>query len=574
MAEHREEARAAVRDAGGARVVTLPGVTLTEGLPEPEHGWFRPLGYDRGRFVFLGHRQRQIRDFAASALAASSNAALLELAPLAFWEREFGGENGFSGRAVKRAVDWLLQACYDAGPFRADQVRGRGAWWDDGRLVIHLGDRLLMDGTEEELSAIKTRFVYESLPALAVDTANALGAGEGEVLHRLCRSLAWEQGDLDATLFAGWVTCGVACGALEWRPHLLLTGPAGCGKTTLARMVIRLFGEFVVAAKGDTTAPGLRQRMGQDALPLIFDEADPDGPHAAENIGRVLALLRASSADFEGDVLKGGKGGEATAYALRSMGMIVGIRSPIRQASDETRITVLALRTPRSTDRARYERETLPLMAQLVEPTFAARFRARVFARLADLRANVRTFAGVAGAHFGSARLGDQLGPLLAGAYLLHRDGKASVVRAQEWVERQSWPEQQRIASTRDDERLLQAILEARAAVNVERTRYDVSIGELLALAAGRMTHAVIDERSANAELGRHGLLVHEGRVLISNTHSGLARVLGHTPWGVGWDGILRRMEGAEPCAKRPYFAGSRSRALSLPLDRVLDTSG
>lgn len=556
---------------GGGRVVTLPGVTLAGDVaPEPDHGWFRPLGFNRGRFFFLGSRGRQIRDFSASALAASSNAALLELAPLSFWEREFPSESGFTGRAVKRAVDWLLDACYAAGPFRAEQIRGRGCWDDDGRVVIHLGGRLLVDGQECALSDLDTRFVYESLAPLAVDVGGALGAGDGEVLHRLCRSLAWENGDLDATLFAGWATIAIASGALAWRPHLFLSGPAGCGKTTLARAILQLLGEFAVGAKGDTSAAGIRQRMGQDALPLVFDEADPDGPHALESMNRVLALLRASSADFEGDVLKGGASGEATGYALRSMAMLVGIRSPIQQQSDETRITVLSLRKPRPADQRRFQSETLPLLAEVTAPAFAARFRARVFARLGDLRQNVRVFAQAAGAHLGSQRLGDQVGPLLAGAWLLYRDGIVSAEAAQAWVARQAWPDQKRIAQSSDEERLVLAILEARVAVNVQRTRYDASIGELVGLAAGRWTHAFIGQSDANAELQRHGLMVDGHRVLISNTHRGLAQLLAGTPWAVGWDGVLRRLDGAEVLARRPYFAGARSRALALPLDAVL----
>lgn len=568
-------------------VVTLPGVQRN--VQDPAlHEQFRVLGYDRGLYYFLPQGSRQLRAFSAAALAAGSMAALLELAPLRWWEREFGeGRDGFNKRAALGAVDWMIQASQAAGPFRPEQIRGRGVWEDAGRLVVHAGDRLLVDGVEVGLHALSSRFVYELGPPLPIAFGSPLAAGEGKVLTQLARCWGWRQGALDASLLAGWVVCAVACGALRWRPHLFLTGARASGKSSLLRPLMRLLrGVAVLPEGGMTTEAGIRQALGADALPVIFDEADPDGEDAKRRLAAVLSLMRSSSSESDSSVLKGSREGVARAFAARSMFLLAGIRVPMEQAADLDRVSVLELLPIEGTIA---QRQSLfatvigPLAATVTDPAWGARFIARVLTRVDQLRADIDTYSTAAAVRLGSQRLGEQYGALLAGAWLLASDTPVTLAEAQRHVAYFGWQEAAEVAGSCDEERLLALLLEASVVVNVERTRYDATLGELVALASGHGLHATIGPAAAAAELGRHGLAVepapdhrrHSEWLVISNTHRGVARALAGSAYAVGWWRLLRRLPGAESLGEaRRRFAGVQSRATRVPLTLVLGAPG
>ena len=96
------------------------------------------------------------------------------------------------------------------------------------------------------------------------------------------------------------------CGALKWRPHIWLTGSAGTGKSWVFKNVVRrLLGETALAVQGETSEAGLRQTLGHDALPVVFDEADIDDRRSADRIQNILTLMRSASTDDGGLLLKG-----------------------------------------------------------------------------------------------------------------------------------------------------------------------------------------------------------------------------------------------------------------------------
>ena len=55
-----------------------------------------------------------------------------------------------------------------------------------------------------------------------------------------------------------------------------------------------------------------------------------------------------------------------------------------------------------------------------------------------------------------------------------------------------------------------------------------------------------ISPRAAIAALGRHGLKVEDGRLLVSNTATALATILSDTAWANSWPTILARLPGSD----------------------------
>ena len=91
----------------------------------------------------------------------------------------------------------------------------------------------------------------------------------------------------------GWLSIALIGGALDWRPHVFLFGPPNTGKTTLHNLVAALLTPMVVAADGQSTEAGIRQRQGPDALPVVVDEFETDTE--ARRLQSVLRLARSAS---------------------------------------------------------------------------------------------------------------------------------------------------------------------------------------------------------------------------------------------------------------------------------------
>src|SRR3546814_940530 len=52
------------------------------------------------------------------------------------------------------------------GVFNPELLRGRGAWIDEGRTILHFGNGLIIDGEETPLTEYSGRYIYERAEAL------------------------------------------------------------------------------------------------------------------------------------------------------------------------------------------------------------------------------------------------------------------------------------------------------------------------------------------------------------------------------------------------------------------------
>ena len=60
----------------------------------------------------------------------------------------------------QKLADSMMAKCRDIGYFSANNIRGRGAWFDRGRSIFHVGDRILVDGHEQHLSDVDSNYIY------------------------------------------------------------------------------------------------------------------------------------------------------------------------------------------------------------------------------------------------------------------------------------------------------------------------------------------------------------------------------------------------------------------------------
>ena len=186
---------------------------------------FRILGIDHDRHFYLTKSTGQVITLES---ARHNKLNLYSIAPMEWWESKFG--NGRGGSDWDAAVNALFIVGAQMGIYNESRIRGCGVWHDEGRVIIHFGNRLMIDGKELNLHEVKSKFIYEASHRRYPDIGKSINVDGAKQLIDITKMLAWER-TINAELLAGWCYLAPICGALEWRPHIWLTGSAGSGKT-------------------------------------------------------------------------------------------------------------------------------------------------------------------------------------------------------------------------------------------------------------------------------------------------------------------------------------------------------
>lgn len=530
---------------------------------------FRVLGHDRGVFFYLPKGSRQVVELTAS---SHTKLNLYQLAAPSYWESTFPAK---SGADYDQAAAVLISQCYKAGVFNPTRKRrGRGAWIDHGRNVYHLGDRLWVNGDEIEIDEFETGFVYEQADAMDIDLSRPLNTQAANSLLDIARQFRWGS-ELHAYLIAGWCVIAPVCGILAWRPHIWITGPSGSGKSTIVRdFVSVLLSATAYVVEGATTEAGIRQDLDGDARPVVFDEAEPKDQNSLAKIRAVLDLARVSSSESGGTISKGGNNHKSKSFRVRSCFCFASINPAVEFYADETRITKLQLSRPRRaiSDEERAEQQARwealeGQIASTITREYAEGLIARTVRNLETLRENARIFARAAGTYFGSARHGQQYGPMLAGAYLLHSTGRISYEAALEWMRKHNFKEVAESSEGDSDEvRCISHLLQSRIRATIEQGRAeDYSVAELISYVSDAGDDYAIAEKATDY-LCRIGIKPDSGGIWVSNTHSALKQIFAGTPWAAGWRETLLGAPGAEKSKNAIYFQRFTStRAVWLP---------
>ena len=555
-----------------------PPPAAPAGEPERPRFPFDLLGFDNGSYFYQPHTTGQV----IRLTAASHNAAHLNmLAPLQWWEAAFPG--GRSGPNYVEATSRLYELQHDVGIFDPARIRGRGAWWDDGRSVLHLGDRLLVDGVEQPLQLPGSRFNYQRLQAIELPSdVTPLTAEQGAEIITIAGGFLWDV-PASGLLLAGWAALAPIGGALRWRPHVWLTAGKGSGKSTLLdRFLGTLLEDLALWPEGSSTEASLRQELRCDALPVVMDEAESNEQSDRTRMQSILALARVSSSSSRGFVGRGGADGIAQRFVVRSMFLLCSINPALRHGADESRFAQLTMRSPATLPPAQREAHWRDLDQRLsteITPGTGHALAARMVRLIPVVRDAVAVFRAAAAQRLGSQRQGDQYGTLLAGAWCLMHDRVPTEAEALQLIDEQNWEPYREAAEQSDEQRCLQNLLQHQVRVEIERIVVDGarvnsrntiltrSVWELAQAVRSGAEQADVPQDAAAAHLGRLGFRVDGDRLLISNTAEGVRRILRETPWGASWSTVLGRLDGAEKTGptRFPGIAGvSRSVAIRV----------
>jgi putative DNA primase/helicase len=266
------------------------------------------------------------------------------------------------------------------------------------------------------------------------------------------------------------------------------------------------------------------------------------------------------------------------------MFVLSSINTALKQGADRNRFSLLMLRTPDTMTAKEKADHWQDLQAELVRHVTketGKRLMARMINLIPVVREAAATFSRLAAIEYNSARMGEQVGTLLAGAWAITSqqaptDEQAlAVIRAAGWS-----PDDSRSDDGAGDQGdCLQTIIQTRLRVEVESKgqysgRVEVvavsrTVSELIEIVAGSgRPSEVVTPDAAETELGRHGLRVSDGFLIVSNTAKGVRAMLRDTQWAAGgWPNLLVSHKGAERRGVTRFRGlASATRAVAIPL--------
>ena len=532
-----------------------------EGLP------FRLLGVDGDLFFYMPDRGQQVVSLTASSHSKNN---LMRLAVLNAWEAEYAEGADMTGKTWDCAVNALIQRSQSLPKFDPQRIRGRGCWIDGEDVVFHAGNELMLNGKATPIPRFSSsvRAIYEGALEIPVDSGTGADNLAASRLIELCEMLSWER-PLYGKLLAGWLAIAPICGALVWRPHLWLTGPSGSGKSwSVANIISPIVGDSAIHVQGATTEAGLRQKIGSDALPVVFDEAESEDKRGQQRLEGVLELARQASSESKARITKGSASGGSIDYMVRSCFLFASIGVAAVKKADLSRVTVLQLRKNNGPGAQEHFEIVKSLWLDTVQRKgFAEQIRARSLANAKTLRANAETFSSVAVAFTGDKRSADQLGTLLAGAFSLTSTRAATEQFAKEWMAKQDWTGFKAEEIDNDENQCLSHLFAASIRYELDDRGVTRSVSEAVQLLqTPRVTTNERAREDTLEALRRHGILIKDGRASIANRHPALERIFAETPWaGAKWRQQLERVPGHEKHEVLNFGLNIRQRAVSVP---------
>jgi len=533
--------------------------------PDEKGNFFRVLGYDGDEFFFYSYLSKQVHGISRGSL--TNTASLLQLAPLHWWQ-SMGMVSDRGGIETTNAVNMLISKCFHAGLFNPNNCRGAGAWDDAGRCVLHVGDKLIVNGQMMNLSDFESNYIYERRHSTGIEYGESLETSEAKKLLDICKLIRWED-SISAELLAGWIVIAPICGALLHRPHLYIIGPATSGKSWVIENIIQgILGKTAFVTASKTTAAGIRQNMRSDALPVIFDEAEAENMPDRLRLQEVFDMARVS---FNGDaapIHKGTADQTGRSYSPRSCFCFGSINQSMTRNPDETRTSILKIMTP-SKD-AQQEREKFLKLEKLATEVITSRWRGGLLSRTVNLipviKANARTFSDAAASYFSSRRQGDQLGPILAGLYTLHSAGLIKRENALSFIERQTWTQQKEIIEDSSHLRLWHFLMESIVEFDsMGAGNKKATVSELLDV-VGLRDNSICSFAAAERALRNAGFMLQDDMILVSNTALWIKSKLNNTEWPGKWSHALKCLDGAVISTTPKRFASGVSQYVAVPI--------
>lgn len=482
-------------------------------------------------------------------------------------------EAGWSAREC--AAD-LITACTRIGAADDAELRRDGVWSDGaGGLTVHCGNVVYAGDKAHPPGLRQGRAIYIAAPRREKPAREPATPAECRALENDLRlwTFAPQHEHIAPQLLVGMIACGILSASLSWRPHMTAWGPAGAGKSTLARLMAAACG--IEEASTDVSEPGIRRLFNARSGLIPLDENEAQAAHATA----VLNLMRGASDGGGAKVIRAQSDGSGVdVFRVAGCFFFAAINPPHLSLADASRITLILLRRGPAGDDRKKAVEAACARAGKLYP----RLLTRLVLGIGRYRENFDAFRGAAIAGQATSRSADQVAALLAGWQTLVSDeavteadaahvleGFGDILHAAEDVEEEDAGRQ-----------VLRHLLGSVVQVDTSRMTVAQVIGDGLAAMRAHAEGLNKEGEFARLEnwrkwrkrLGAIGLRYAETPrpgVYVANGAPQIEAAFSGTPWAHrAWQRPLRELPGASESPTSIKFAGNgQSRAVLLPLD-------
>ena len=303
------------------------------GFDETEFTHVEMLGFKEGKYYFYSSKTKELLDLSIDKMKAGN---LIQLAPNTYWAQKFVPKLNKDGDPTS-FCDWLLTTerivfkQNQIGSFSSEKIKGVGSWIDQGKHVLNLGDKLLVDfklrsyGKHSDLKKFyqpnpKTILEFQDKPEYDFSKLN-------EAL-----SLIDFSSERDRIVVLGYIAISQIFTTQRWRPHLWITAEKGTGKSSLLEFLNMVIQNSNIYQ--DSTAAGLRQDIRCDSKVCIIDEAEGE----SNKTKQLIELARQSSSGSKTNVVRGTVTGSGFNYTPELSFLFASIRIGDLTPADQSRI--------------------------------------------------------------------------------------------------------------------------------------------------------------------------------------------------------------------------------------------
>lgn len=509
-------------------------------------GGFIPLGTEGRLFAVFSKLNKQVRllktsDFNEMQLKADFGAQWCDAVYEEFHEKK---EVLFFNH--KQMAKDIMTGCQAAGHFNVLNERGLGVWRHGDTLLVNGKELWTPEGEILEHGIIDGK-VYPVSGDLGFgpDTLPATDEEVQEVLKAFA-SLNWKQ-PIASELILGFIGVGFLSTAMRRRPHMLLTGPAGCGKSSMLAQIGWLLGNLAYGCTGPQTMAAYYQSLSGKSKVVVQDEFEANPLSKA--CAATFEVARSSYSLEEGNngIVKGSPSGPIS-YRFYSPFVAAGISPGKMEPADLTRWVVLEAMAKPNGMMLTEER------AREIGPRLAKRFLLRWSVFLAT-ESLVRQCILESG---GDGRMADTVGTLLASYWAFVSPTAATPEDAQILVDLLNIKERIELHEVSDEKECLESLSSRVATFKVmgdeALLNRKLSIGEAIALVCKDPTgQPEVVQRLAQMGL-RVSMLKGKWSLIVANSpmHQELRKLFAGTKWaGGGWPVVLRRLPGGEESTQR-----------------------
>lgn len=544
--------------------------------------FFDILGYSGQNIVFYPHGTKIITEINARSL---NKGALMTLQDRDLWGAYYAKDEG--GIAWDCAVNHILREAEAKPIFSQSRIRRTGAWIDSGKLVVNTGEYLIIDGKKHELYESPGNYVYERGEFLPYCEEPPMMLEDAKKLTEMLRLVNWQH-DIFADILAGWITLAPWSGALTWRPYVWLTGEKGKGKTWILSNIIHPMTtkEFGIFARGTSTEPGIRDALMNNTLATVIDEMESDNKKQAETIEMILRSFREGSSKSEAKTFHGTADGKGRNWSVQSIALFASIGAAFRHTADMSRFTNIVISSKLRTDTDTEKKYFMELedLARVITIPWARSYHSRTYSLFAELQKCIIVMTEAATSLFGSRRQGDQLGTLLAGAWIANHDKSITAAEAKIYLEEIGIGELFEESGGKSDEELvLDEILSSRIEISTELGSSRLTLGAAVGFWANSESALYLNDvlqtknitrDQMKRELEQYGVKpVEKGskKILqVAAAHPAIKKMLRATPWELNYESFLGRLSCCLGDKRGPSsFAGIQKRFRELDIDRL-----